>query len=242
MKKRIFQMNYASHKVRYTFTYPATRYEFHPWAYPVEDDENVISANHDQIELARQSVPEDSKDAYVEFRALIGLTAKALLQYDCCIFHSVAFVWDEKAYLLAAPSGTGKTTQYLNWQRLFPDEISMINGDMPVLERREDGSIWVHPSPWSGKERLGSKVSAPVDGIVLLKQDHVNSISALLPGEALMPLFQQFLVRPDTENQIRALSRIMDQLLRTIPVWIFHNTGDDSSTIMLRDTLMGGKA
>lgn len=235
-------MKYAGHNVRYSFTYPATRYQFFPLPRPVEEEKGIVCASHDQIELARTLLPEDSKDAYVEFRALIGLTAKALLQYDCCIFHSVAFICKGQAYLLTGPSGIGKTTQYLTWQKLFPGELTMINGDMPVLERKEDGvSIWAHPSPWSGKERMGSQASAAIAGIVLLEQDRMNSISILSPREAMIPLFQQFLVRPDTEEQITTLSRIMDQLLRNVPIWKFNNTGDHSSTIMLRDTLIGGR-
>ena len=235
-------MKYASHNVRYTFNYPATRYQFVPLPSPVLEDRGIICASQDQIELTRTLLPENTKDSYVEFRALIGLTAKELLQYDCCIFHAVAFIMNGKAYLLTGSSGIGKTTQYLTWQKLFPRELTMINGDMPVLERRNDGSsIWAHPSPWNGKERFGSKTSAPIAGIVLLEQDQVNSISILSPQEALLPLIQQFIVRPDTEEQISALSRIMDQLLRNVPVWKFNNIGDDSSTIILRDVLTGGR-
>ena len=168
---------------------------------------------------------------------MIGLTAKELLKYDCSIFHCVSLSWKGKAFLLTAPSGTGKTTQYLNWQRLFPSEITMICGDMPVLERREDGSVWAHPSSWNGKEKIGSRLCAPVAGIVLLEQGKENHILPLSSRDAVMPFFEQFVVRPDTEEQIRALARLMDQMLRNIPCFKFVNLGDDASTTLLRETL-----
>ena len=48
---------------------------------------------------------------------------------------------------------------------MFPDEITMISGDMPVLERREDGTVWAHPSPWNGKEKIGEEVPVLVTAI-----------------------------------------------------------------------------
>lgn len=192
----------------------------------------------DRISLARTMLPADSSDAYIEYRCLIELTAKELLKYDCCIFHSVSFVWRGFAWLLAAPSGTGKTTQYLNWQRLFPNEITMISGDMPVLERRNDGTIWAHPTTWNGKENIGNRISAPVAGIVILKQGTYNDIDLISPKEAIMPFFSQFMVRPESEEEIFALTRIMDQMLCNIPVWKMVNTGDDASTKLLKNIFM----
>ena len=238
MKEQTFKINYAGNILHYSFTYPATRYQFHPWPCQADEINTGIHASHEQIDLARTLLPKGSPDPYVEFRALIGVTAKELLKYDCCIFHGVAFVWKGKAFLLTAPSGTGKTTQFLNWQRLFPDEITMICGDMPVLERRDDGNVWAHPSSWNGKENLGNRISAPIAGIIFLAQHSDNEIHRLSCKESLIPFFEQFIVRPDTEEQIRALSRIIDQILRRIPIWRLSNNGDDASTALLRNTLM----
>ncbi len=237
MKHFVFQNEYAGHAVRYSFSYPATRYCFHPWPRPVDGNEFDVKASTEQIEYTRTLIPPDASDAFVEFRSLIGLTAKTLLQFECCVFHAVTFVWNGSAFLLTAPSGVGKSTQFFNWQRLFPGEITMICGDMPVLERRVDGSVWAHPSPWNGKEKLGSRLCAPVAGIVLLEQGKENRMSTLAAKDAILPFFDQFLVRPDTEEQIRSLTRLMDQMLRNVPLFKLVNLGDDASTVLLRETL-----
>lgn len=237
MKNSVFQSEYAGHALRYAFTYPSTRYRFHPWPRPVEGEEYDIKAAPERLEITRAVLPPESTDAFVEYRSLIGLTAKELLKYDCCIFHCVSFLWKGRAFLLTAPSGTGKTTQYLNWQRLFPGEITMICGDMPVLERREDGSVWAHPTSWNGKENIGNRITAPLGGIVLLAQGKENRISPLPAREAILPFFEQFIVRPDTEEQIRALARLLDQMLTKVPCFKFVNLGDEASTALLRETL-----
>ena len=238
MKKYIYQARYAGHVIRYKLLYPSTRFLFQPWLQRIDTNLYDVHVDIKNIPLARTMLPEDSSDAYVEYRCLIELTAKALLQYDCCIFHSVSFVWNDYAWLLAAPSGTGKTTQYFNWQELFPDEITMISGDMPVLERRDDGSVWAHPTSWNGKENIGNRICAPVAGIVILKQGQENAIRPLTAVDGTMPFFMQFMVRPESEDEILALTRIMDQMLRNIPVWELVNTGDRDSTRLLRSTLL----
>lgn len=221
----------------YSLLNRGTRYQFQPCLARSEIEKADVSATRELLELARTMLPEDSRDSYVEFRVLIELTAKELLKYDCCIFHSASFVWHGRTFLLTAPSGTGKTTQYLNWQRLFPSEITMICGDMPVLERREDGTVWAHPTTWNGKEKIGSRLCAPVAGIVLLEQGKENRIRPLSAREAVMPFIDQFIVRPETEEQIRALARLMDQMLRNVPCFKLVNLGDDASTTLLRETL-----
>lgn len=237
MKEEIFQIEYAGHPLRYRFVFPATRYHFHPWPRRAEGERFDVASTPERLALARRELPEKSTDAYVEYRSLIGLTAKELLKYDCCIFHCASFLWRGRAFLLTAPSGTGKTTQYLNWQRLFPGEITMICGDMPVLERREDGSVWAHPTSWNGKENIGNRITAPLGGIVLLAQGKENRISPLPAREAILPFFEQFIVRPDTEEQIRALARLLDQMLTKVPCFKFVNLGDEASTALLRETL-----
>lgn len=238
MNRRIFEIKYAGHTIRYAFQYPATRWRFRNYLQPSNAEEYDILATPERIEAIRTAMPEGSANAYVEYRSLIDLTSLVLLQYNCCILHAVSFLWRGYAWLLTAPSGTGKTTQYNNWQRLFPGEITMICGDMPVLEGRKDGSIWVYPTSWNGKEDLGTRgLSAQVAGVVLLEQGGSNHIAPLPPRDAIFPFFSQFLVRPTTEDEILALGGLMDQLLRSVPVWKLRNLGDDASTELLRRTL-----
>ena len=243
MGKEIYEGSYAGHTIRYKFQYPGTRWHFRKYLRPSEDTQFDILAEPLQIEKTKAAIQrhknlcKENRNDYLEYRALIALTSRELLRYDCCIFHAVSFAWGEKAFLLTAPSGTGKTTQYFNWQKLFPGEITMICGDMPVLERREDGSVWAHPTSWNGKENIGNQLCAPLGGIVLLEQGKVNRIAPLSAREAIMPFFKQFIVQPETEEQVHALARLMDQMLRNVPCFKLVNLGDDASTILLRETL-----
>ena len=236
--KKVYQVEYAGHAIRYSFLCPYTRYDFHDYIRPAEGEEYDIRVSPELIELGRKELPEDSSDHYVEYRCLIPLTARALLKWNACIFHSASFVMGGYAWLVTAPSGTGKTTQYFNWQRLFPGEITMISGDMPVLTPQEDGSILVSGTSWNGKECIGSKQMAPLGGIALLEQAGENILSQMKPKDCILPFFNQFIVRPETEGEIRSLACLMEKLLTAAPVWKLRNKGDDDSTRMLRGQFM----
>lgn len=240
MAEKVFQLNYAGHPLRYSFLEPATRYYMRPRPWPVEGMDPDVAASRELLDQVRVSFPEGTSDEYLEYRCMIGLTAKALLRYGCCVFHAAAFNWRGRAWLLTAPPETGKTTQYLNWQRLFPGEIAMISGDMPVLEGREDGSVWVHPSSWNGKEDLFGGEAAPLGGLVFLEQGPEDRIEPLSLREAVVPLLMQFMVVMDTEEEIRALAALLDRVLRAAPSWKMVNRGGDASTRLLRETLLAG--
>ena len=252
MRDRIFQVEYAGHAVRYRFLVPGTRSRFGPWASPTKSENYDVFVTPERLKLARdllsrhmqaRGLPDPGySDSYVEFRTQTELSSHPLIRHGCCFFHAASFCWQGRAWLLTGPSGVGKTTQFLNWQRLHPNEITMICGDMPVLERREDGTVWVHPSPWNGKENMGdrSHSPAPLAGIILLQQGQDNTIAPLGAAEAIPALFPQFILLPDTAEEIHALASLMDAMLRAVPVWKLANRGDDDSTELLRQTLKGG--
>ncbi len=240
MYNKVYQAEFAEHPVRYMFLNADVRPYFSIWARPVDGFSYDVAVTPERLVHARSLLPPGYDDAYVEFRTLTELSSRFLLPFGCCFFHAVSFQWMGRAWLLTAPSGTGKTTQFLNWQRLHPEEISIICGDMPLLEQRSDGSVWVHSSPWNGKERFGRKknVSAPLAGIVLLEQGSENRMIPLAPRDAVIPFFPQFIAFPETEEQILALANLMDHLLKSVPLWKLINLGDDASTELLRKAFL----
>ena len=236
---KYYKTELAGHSLLYGFRYISTHFYLEGFteAESASDGEDVISSPEEWTEWCRARLPMGSRNGYVESRAMVWRSSLALLEWDCCLFHAVALRWREKAYLLTAPSGTGKTTQFRNWQRLFPGEVEMICGDMPVLEPRSDGSLWVHPSPWNGKENLRGAAAAPAAGLVLLEQGPENRILTMSGSEAVRPCLGQLLVRPETGEQILAMSRLLNRLLCSLPLRRMVNRGDDASTALLREEL-----
>ena len=173
------------------------------------------------------SVPEKLETAYLKNNSSTALTAAD----EYFLLHL------DKAWLFSAPSGTGKTTQYRQWRRLYHDEVKIINGDKPILQFCDDGTIMVHPSPWKGKERMASMLKAPLGGIIYLQQGKENTIERMDSLEAAEPIYRQFLYMPETEEAVRRVCRMEDKLLRNIPVWKLVNKGDAQSAELTHHTL-----
>ena len=239
MERKVYEWDLAGHLVRVSFLDPRARYFLRPLPKPVEGESCQLLASSAFLEEIRPMFPPGTSDAFVEYRGLIGLSSQLLLRYRCCVFHAAAFSWQGRAWLLTAPAGTGKTTQILNWQRLFPGEIGIISGDMPILEAREDGSVWVHPSSWNGKENLYGAPAAPLGGLILLRQGQEDRMLPLPPRDAVVPLLRMFFAPLETEEEIRQLASLLESVLLAAPCRKFVNLGGEASTRLLRDTLSG---
>ena len=234
-QNKVYQVEYAGHPVKYAFREPGTAALFRERLTEACGEPDVFETE-EFLERAKRLMPDEPPEG-AEFRSLICLTSKLLLRHSCCLFHAVSFEMDGLAWLLTAPSGTGKSTQYMNWQRQFPREARMISGDVPVIEASDRG-VLVHPSPWNGKEGLGNpRLSAPLGGIVILEQGNEDRLERLEPMECLYPLLRECIVLLETEDEVRHIAGMLDRILRSVPVMKLVNLGGSESTALLRGEL-----
>lgn len=198
----------------------------------------MISVSSEEINNRKEDFGSES---FTEFNLLLEHFCNRFLLYERCLFHSVAICVDDQAFLITAPSGTGKSTQYCNLKTLFGEKIRLICGDKPILEFQDSGDIIVHPSPWRGKERWKGSGPAKLAGVVYLEQGLYNEISPMFVPDAVVPLYTQFLYQPETETQLRQVASMLDSILRQVPVWKLINTGDLESTRLTYDTICAWK-
>lgn len=189
------------------------------------------------IERRRPLYEPNATTTFIEACEIATFACQALLPFHRAIFHSVAFTWQDRGYLLTAPSGTGKTTQYALWKTLYGSEVQMINGDKPALSF-EGERITIHPTPWAGKENMSQMRTAPLAGIVLLEQAQTDEIRLLQPTEAIARIFCQFMIPAEQTEEAVAVAAMTDRLLRETPVWLFRNRGLRDGTKICRDALL----
>lgn len=115
--------------------------------------------------------------------------AQAILPHGAISVHASVVVNDGKGFLFMGKSGTGKSTHSGLWLKHIEGSW-LLNDDNPML-RLTDGGVRVYGSPWSGKTHCYRNESAPVAGIVRLKQaprnrfrvcEDIAAFSAVLPG------------------------------------------------------------
>ena len=237
MEEQIYQMQAAGHVLRFRLRSTDTLRFFRGYLEPAGGGQQYdVCVNDDLLALGKAHM-EGRSDGYVEAKMLIALTSQSLLRYRACMFHAVAFAWRGRAWLLTGRSGVGKSTQYRQWKALYGPEIEMICGDMPILEQEPDGTVRVHPSAWNGKECWSGQVSAPLGGIVFLKQADENAMTPVETRFSAVPVLRELMCVPDTEQETRVLAGLADAIVSNYPVWVLHNRGDEDSTRLTRRTL-----
>lgn len=140
-----------------------------------------------------------------------------LLNFDGMMLHSSAVVVGGKAYLFSADPGVGKSTHTKLWLDAFGERAYILNDDKPAL-RLEEGKWYAYGTPWSGKHDLSADLRVPVAGIALIRRGETNKIAPLGGIEAIHRLFKQ-VNRPRGAAYREKLLELMDQLMRSVPIW-----------------------
>ena len=203
--------------------------------------------------------------AHTEFSLLTAPFSDALMDYDRIILHAVAIRWRDKAYLIAARSGTGKSTQTRCLQQLRPGEFSVICGDRPALEfchcepatdvsqkppltpqsgfrgggpaKSVEGSIHVHPSHWNGKENWYGAEAASLAGVILLRRGEENAICSLSPREAAVRTYAQIIQTCADPEKMKKAAAFVTKLLNAVPIWQLTSFQVPDSTKLLLETV-----
>ena len=174
--------------------------------------------------LRKETARLDNNQPFAEYSLLLENIVNPVLRHSRFFFHGAAFLWNEKVFISTGKSGVGKTTMLRNWLKLYPREIEIINGDKPVIEKHGNSFI-VHPSPWTGKEGWNGTRTGKLAGIICLEQGQTNHICKMTWGNAVFPIFLQFLYRPTDEESVDLVCEYEQSLLENVPVWKFTNDG-----------------
>jgi len=171
-------------------------------------------------------------DAYGEYSMLAVRISDELLHGFSCVFHAVAFLFKGRAWLITAPPGVGKSTQYRYLKQLYPSEFAIICGDKPVLEYT-GSSIVVHPSPWNGSEGWHGEESGVLEGIILLSRGGSNSIEKVKPRDSIIPVYRSVIQSAETEHIVEQACGMTDIILKNCQIWKMTTITVPNSTKML---------
>lgn len=168
-----------------------------------------------------------------EASALTAFCSDQLLMTNRCIIHGGAFSFAGKAWVIVAPSGTGKSTQIRCLQIIAPGCFSVICGDRPVVEIIDNSTAIVHPSPWNGKENWHGAPPAQLAGIICLQRGDHNSFDVMSKREAVLPVFSSLIQTAKTNEIIRKAAAFEDNLLNSCEIYrLVSNSVPDSTKLM----------
>ncbi|WP_449074450.1 hypothetical protein [Ruminococcus sp.] len=155
--------------------------------------------------------------------------------YDGLFFHSSALMFDGKAYIFSAPSGTGKSTHTALWRKHFGDRVTMINDDKPII-RKKDGVFYVYGTPWMGKSNIGANISAPLKAVFLLERDSKNYAEKVSAGRVFAKLLEATLISKKQDRMSKILE-LYDEIFSAVDLYLLHCTISDDAVTAAYDAI-----
>ena len=205
-----------------------------------EEPEIEISITEDDIKYEKERADSDSYSyGYLESLAFYRQFCSYIVNKNILLFHSSAIAVDGRAYLFAAPSGTGKSTHTRLWRETFGDRAVTVNDDKPLV-KVENGTAIVFGTPWDGKHRLSNNISMPVAGICFLTRGEKNSIRRMQPMEAL-PEFLSQTFRPLSEAGVAKMLELSLKATSSIPMYKLACNISDEAVVVAYEGMSGDK-
>ena len=152
-----------------------------------------------------------------EFVCLYREIAERLPDFDRFVLHGATIQEAGRACIFTAKSGTGKSTHVRLWMERYGERVRIVNGDKPILWKREDG-WYACGTPWCGKEGLTSTDCVRVAGLCLLERAQENTIRRAEKSELIQAIFHQ-IYRPKDEGRLLRFLTLFDDFLQSVPVW-----------------------
>ncbi len=141
---------------------------------------------------------------YLEDVCIYRSIAEQLPHFDAAVFHGAAVSIDGEGFIFTAPSGTGKTTHINLLMENYPDRVSIINGDKPIIRFFRDG-VYVCSTPWAGKEDMKVNTRSKLRGICIIRRSKSNSIRRVEPPEFFGELIHQVYLPMNSQAREKTL-------------------------------------
>lgn len=161
-----------------------------------------------------------------------GYMYRLVLSGDFMI-HSAAAVYQNNGILFCGLSGAGKSTQANLWKHYLQCDI--INYDKPCVIF-EEGQVFVHGSPWSGKEKLLLNEYAPLKAIIYVNQAKENRVNKLSPAKAFSNIYLHNYVYPLTKEIETAYINAINNVLKSIAVYeLYCDMSEDAVRVLYNE-------
>lgn len=157
---------------------------------PPDESSFLVSVTPEEI-AAENSDGGTFSPAYCESLAIYRKICTRMLNYDAFLLHAAVISYKGRGFAFAAKSGTGKSTHIAQWTRALGDDVTVVNGDKPILRWRcgkaAEAKGACSPSETPGGEAAGTPDGAPSGEGTRARTPSVAS----LDGEAVAPVCDQ---------------------------------------------------
>lgn len=234
------QTKIAGIKTEFRSRYLATIHAYKKFYCDFDQPELIVNITAKDVDRVRSKINngETLSYSYVESFAGLELFSKELWRFDAMTFHAATISVGNGAVAFTARSGTGKTTHMLLWKKLLDDQMTIINGDKPII-RFFDDTPYVFGSPWCGKEKLYANTSAILRDICFIKRSETNFVRRITKQEALPLLLKQIHIPKEQEAADKTM-KLINKLLNCTKLWEINCDMSEEAAITAYNKILGG--
>lgn len=163
------------------------------------------------------------------------LPMRAVFQhYGVLFFHAAQIAIGDAGILFTGPSGAGKTTQSLLWEKY--EAAKRICSDRTLI-RYVDNSYQTYGYPIDGSEPVRSTEVNQLKCMVLVKQDKINRTERLSAVRAVSKLMPQMVIDGWNPQARTRATELLLELVQEIPVYELYCRADKEAVTCLKNQL-----
>ena len=203
-----------------------------------------VSTNLSEINELRYKITGDNplsnneefSNEQIEVILVHQKVTELLLSKSIILMHGSVVVTDNEAYMITAPSGTGKTYRSVLWLSHIPNSY-FLNGDKQKKKKKND-RIYACGSPWCGKERFSSNKTIPLKAIFFLERSNSTDIQRIAFKDAFFSLMKQTHLPDDSYKLIKTI-QILKSFDGVVDLYRFLSTQEPSAVIKAYEVASG---
>lgn len=224
----VFQIEIAKKTIQINSIYGAV-YQLCKNYWVKRDTSDFVVYMDDQTIEKERKLDSCSDKAYLECLAVYRQISEKMLEYDIFLMHGSVIAVGNEAFMIAAKSGTGKTTRTDTWLRCIENSY-IVNGDKPLIIIEKD-SVLACGTPWCGKERQETNMIVPLKAIFFLERSNENYVHEIPFSEAFISLLTQT-YKPESTNKIDKTIQLLNELNGKVRFFRFCSNLDEEAVKM----------
>lgn len=167
------------------------------------------------------------------FASLLCLERK-MNNYHSYVLHSSYIVYQNKAILFTAPSGTGKSTQAGLWEKYRGASVK--NGDRTLI-KKEDDTFYACGWPICGSSEICFNETYPLACIVVLSQATKNTIDSLSYKDSVKKLLSEITINYHNPQFINQAMDFISDLCLNVPIYHLGCNISEDAVVCLENQL-----
>ena len=168
------------------------------------------------------------------FGALQEVFYNRILFEGAMSIHSASVIYNDKAIVFSASSGTGKSTQARLWMQELGCE--MLDGDVTVCRQREN-KLYVYGLPWCGSSRIYLNREVELGAIVFLKQARENFVRIPDIREKISYVYSSTFSESLNEEMAQRIAEVTQRIVESARIYEFSCNMETDAVRVLKSAI-----